>query len=400
MAYSRDAIDTLKGYYYQFDYFIWKLLTAANDDDVITLEGIEDVDINTASDTTAVQCKYYASTEYNHSKIAQPLRFMLKGYISHTGAPLKYKLYGFYKTGTDKLNLPLTVDFVKKHFLTYTSKKVVHEFHKEEGITDDQIEAFINNLEIDINAQSYEVQEKKVAEAIKAVFNLKGKPEHQVEFYYNSALGIVRQLCTEPDIAKRRISKKAFIDKLTSDASAIYDTWYLAKKGLDKYCKLIRSRYFSAYNVAPQKRFFLIDAKGASVHQVIKVLTQIKNKYSKFGIREATPFCPFVYLHNIADADKAKVCQALIDDHIVIKDGYDYMGASFNAQTLAANIKQDQRVDLKLLHSLDNMNEVYSVLKGTKLVYQFYIDSIFYDNPNVSDNIISITDITDVLSIL
>lgn len=76
MAYSRDAIDTLRGYYYQFDYFILKLLTAGNADDVITLEGMEDVDIQTATETTAVQCKYYAGTEYNHSIIAKPIRFM------------------------------------------------------------------------------------------------------------------------------------------------------------------------------------------------------------------------------------------------------------------------------------------------------------------------------------
>ena len=159
MAHTRDAIDTLRGYYYQFDYFILNLLTIDNDD-TVTLVGIEDVDIKTATETTAVQCKYYAGTEYNHSIIAKPIQQMLHGF-THNGNKLKYKLYGSYKSGTNKLVLPLTLDFVKEHFLTYSSKGTQHEFHIDEGISDDQITDFINNLKIDINAVSYEQQEKK-----------------------------------------------------------------------------------------------------------------------------------------------------------------------------------------------------------------------------------------------
>lgn len=45
MPCTRDAVATLKGYYYQFDYFILQLLEAATEDTVVTLEGMEDVDI-------------------------------------------------------------------------------------------------------------------------------------------------------------------------------------------------------------------------------------------------------------------------------------------------------------------------------------------------------------------
>ena len=70
MSSIRDTVITLEGYYYQFDFFILQLLEAAADDIVVTLDGMEDVDIKTATDTTAVQCKYYAGTDYTHSKIA------------------------------------------------------------------------------------------------------------------------------------------------------------------------------------------------------------------------------------------------------------------------------------------------------------------------------------------
>ena len=400
MAYSRDAIDTLRGYYYQFDYFVLKLLTAGNADDVITLEGMEDVDIQTATETTAVQCKYYAGTEYNHSIIAKPIRFMLKGFVSHVGAPLNYKLYGYYKTGTDKLSQPLTLDFVKKHFMTYTADKVKHEFHVDEGITDAQITDFISHLEINLNATTYEKQEKDVQDAIKATFNIRSKAEQQVAYYYNHALGLVRQICVEPNVAKRSVSKRHFVELLKRDAAETFDAWYLVKKGKDQYCRLMRSRYFTFHNVSPAKRFFLIDTAGATVAQIVKVIKQIKEKYAKFALRLDRPFCPYIYLQGISDADKNTVIKTLIEDRLVVKDGYEYRGADFNAQSLASNIVQDQRVDIKFLHTTDEMNQVLSLIRSTKQIYQFYIDNTYYRSVDNSDVQINITEINDIVSII
>lgn len=45
MAKERSAIATIKGYYYQFDYFILQLLKCNNETDSICIEGIEDVDL-------------------------------------------------------------------------------------------------------------------------------------------------------------------------------------------------------------------------------------------------------------------------------------------------------------------------------------------------------------------
>ena len=67
MPQNREAIDTIKGYYYQFDYFILKLLEEKNKDVYIYLEGIEDIDIENIDSRIAVQCKYYDKTEYRHS---------------------------------------------------------------------------------------------------------------------------------------------------------------------------------------------------------------------------------------------------------------------------------------------------------------------------------------------
>ena len=398
MPSTRDAVATLKGYYYQFDYCIIQILKSATDDTIVAMEVLEDVDINTVTETTAVQCKYYAGTDYNHSKIAQPIRFMLRDYVKHEGNPLKYKLYGYYRSGADKLSLPLTLDFVKKHFLTYTEKGVVHEFHTENGISDDQINSFLTDLEINLHAQEYGEQEAAVQQSIKKVFRVRA--EQQVEFYYNQALGIVRKLCTSPNIADRQITKKAFVDALTNGASKTFDAWYLEKRGRAQYCKFIRSKYFSTYNLSPAPRFFLIDANGSSVAQLVKLLKLIKIKYAKFGLREAKPFCPFVYVHNVTEADMALVMGQLTNDQLVVRDGYAFRGAVFDAQALATIIQKDQRVDLKVLYTIDELNQTLALIRGSKQIYQFYLDDSYFTIADDSDIKIYISELNDIQSII
>ena len=75
---KREAVSTIRGYFYQFDYTILKVLELEHDDDTICIEGIEDVDISNEDNITFHQCKCYEETEYNHSVIAPAVRWMLK----------------------------------------------------------------------------------------------------------------------------------------------------------------------------------------------------------------------------------------------------------------------------------------------------------------------------------
>ena len=63
---KRAANATIKGYLYQFDYSLLKILESENDDDIFIIEGSEDIDIYDTDTSVHVQCKYYEGTEYNH----------------------------------------------------------------------------------------------------------------------------------------------------------------------------------------------------------------------------------------------------------------------------------------------------------------------------------------------
>ena len=57
---------------------------------------------------------------------------------------VNYYLYGYYKEGTEKLQIPLTVDSLKRDFLEYRERKnngdnnvfIEHKYYEELGLND------------------------------------------------------------------------------------------------------------------------------------------------------------------------------------------------------------------------------------------------------------------------
>ena len=52
---DRSAVDTIRGYFYQFDLSILSVLKLTSPDDSIEIECTEDIDIRTATEITATQ---------------------------------------------------------------------------------------------------------------------------------------------------------------------------------------------------------------------------------------------------------------------------------------------------------------------------------------------------------
>ena len=66
MSRSREADATIRGFNYQFDASI-RLILEAGDNDSITVEGVEDVDVSDGLSINAIQCKYYEGTKLTNS---------------------------------------------------------------------------------------------------------------------------------------------------------------------------------------------------------------------------------------------------------------------------------------------------------------------------------------------
>lgn len=76
----RQANSTIKGYSYQFNKSILEIFKAGEADEIV-LEGvIEDIDIQSPTSITTIQCKYHEDKKYQISNVAAPLLEMLCHY--------------------------------------------------------------------------------------------------------------------------------------------------------------------------------------------------------------------------------------------------------------------------------------------------------------------------------
>lgn len=381
MAATRSANATIAGYIYQFDYTIKCLLALANEYDYVDIENIEDIDIHSTTEDAAVQCKYYAGSEYNHSKIAKPISFMLRHFSDVKKGitqPINYKLYGFYQSGQDKLPALITVDFLKSHLLTYTEKSVQYKWHEILGLSDSELEDFLTFLSVNINAEEDSVQFKKIISGLQSTF---GCDDFEAEhYYYNGALKIISHAAKQNDSSRRRITKKEFLDQINKK-EILFDKWFLKYKGEKNYYAALRKQYFSPINIS--ERFFLIDAGDSFNKADLKdLLLTISRKWSKLSKFEPNPFCPYVYIHNLTVADIIELKLELQSDNINFIDGYPFKGSAFTGTAINQVANITNQIKLKLIDSLSNLDSTLQSHTKTKDIYQFYHNQPFWEPHN------------------
>lgn len=374
---NRSATETIKGYFYQFDYSINKLLNLTNEADEITVEGIEDVDIETIDDSTAVQCKYYSKQEYNHSLIAKPIRAMLshfKELKEKRKLFIKYHLYGFYRSGQHKLALPLTLDFLKEKLLTYKSNKITYKHHETLTLDDLDLTQFINLLEVDINAKDYDAQRGIIISTLQSVFSCS-------IFYaeyglYNSALNEIRKLSINDNIDSRKITKKEFLKRI-DQKECLFNTWFLELKGKRKYYKEMKEKYFkSVLNRDPIERLFIIEPPvNTSISDLTDIVSIISKKYSNLKDREPNNYCPYIYFHQLPEQDLVKLKQQLHNEEFNFIDGYTFKGSSFSANAISKPATSENMIILKLLSDKSDILDTFKFITKRKEFYQFYVSN-------------------------
>lgn len=383
---DRTAIDTIIGYFYQFDLSISQLLSLANDNDTITVEGIEDIDISTATNETAIQCKYYAKTEYNHSVIAEPIRLMLNHFAEYkkgTAPKIIYHLKGHYKSGHHKLITPIDLRFLKTHFLTYyrtvNNVKTKFEHHIELGLNDTVLKEFLTVLVIDINADDFESQFGCLISNLKIQYSCSVfTAEH---FYYNNALRVIKELSIKKQAKSRTISKIDFLN-LIDTSQILFNEWFIQRKGEKAHFSNLRNEYFTSLNVSPFNRIFVFEVKPSAYSRsdLKELLFIISKKWSKLTRREPKPFCPYIYIHNIDKKELIELKRELASEEFICIDGYDFNGADFNPLSIIRKPDYANQIKLKIINELGFIDDILNVVKGTKYVYQFYFQKPFYEN--------------------
>ncbi|MCP4119658.1 MAG: hypothetical protein GY737_30510 [Desulfobacteraceae bacterium] len=378
---DRSATDTIKGYFYQFDYSIEKILSLSGDNDEITVEGVEDIDIETSTERTAIQCKYYSKSEYNHSVIAKPIRLMLSHFkeVKNGAKPqIKYHLYGHYKSGQDKLSLPVDVSFLKEKILTYTKAKTKIEEHNILGLSDEELQEFLDLLSIDINAKNYINQFDNILTLFMGIYSCdKFEAEY---YYYNNALNEIRKVAIENDVENRKIKKSYFLNKI-NNRQVLFNKWFLELKGRKRYHKELKDQYFRTLNKSPFERFFLIDLPSSySFSELKELIFIISKRYSNLKRREPQTYCPYIYFNNFVDADLIELKKQLYAEGFNFIDGVPFLGSDFSTKAISIKADCTNGIKIKILKNSMEISNTLNSISKTKKIYQFYFGKPFFIN--------------------
>lgn len=242
------ASKILRGYFYQFDKTILELLSLSADQDIVTVEDIEDIDLKTATETTAIQCKYYEGQEYFPSKLREPLCLMLDDFVQRP-TPINYRLYIYFK---DNSKAPSSIDVSRlKSILTFKEKGVVIEYHNEKGLTDLQLQRFLDNFSL-IHGMSFDEQYTAVIQRLKIIFNC-SKDEEVDYYYYNNSLRCVISLAGHKDKQDRTITKSAFIKKI-DHKNFLFNEWYFQLKTKKAYIRFVREQILDCFGLKAERK--------------------------------------------------------------------------------------------------------------------------------------------------
>ncbi len=376
---NRSATATIKGYFYQFDQTIVRLLEATKHGSV-TIEGVEDIDLDDIGASAFVQCKYYEGTEYNHSVIKDAIVHMLRHFHA-AGTPtdqvFRYRLTGHYRSGQHKLRLPLTDEFLKEHFLTSTRDKQTHRVHEELAMTDVQLAAFRGLLDIDVNGPSYDDQQAYLLKLLAS--EIPGCTAGDAMcFFYPMAINVVQGLAIQADEAKRKITKDQFL-KAINRKELVFSTWLREHLGREYFARMIRRKYFyfDKTKMPKASRFFVIDmANEYQLDKAARMLVRLGNFFSHKELQR-TPaidrFCPYVLLRGVTTEQLIELKASLWTQGVAFNDGYPFQGAGFSPAMLAADPSKDNLWKIKFIPDGQQLAPTIAACAGSVVeVYDFY----------------------------
>lgn len=383
---NRNANDTIKGYYYQFDCSIKTILSLTSNTDSIIVEGIEDIDVETATDEVAIQCKYHSQTAYNHSVIAKPIRMMLSHFSSikkYNSIYIKYHLHGHYKSGHEKLNRYVNnqqivdIHFLKEKLLTYTEDGFQKKHYELLDLNDSDLKIFLELLSVNIYAENQSQQQQKIIDLLKDHFSCdQFASEH---YYYSNALSEIIKISSNRKIEDRRISKGKFLKRI-NHKNALFNKWFIHIKGQESYAKEIKKKYFRrGLNQRDNERFFLIEVSNTDNIQNLKDLVfKVSERYSNLKMLERNTYCPYIYFHLLIPPILIELKNQLYSEDFDFIDGFPFLGCNFSVKHINQKACSQNKISIKFIDELSQLSEILASNSKTKEVYQFYREKPFF----------------------
>ena len=396
---SRNASETILGYFYQFDKTIIEIFKQTNDDNIVTIEGIEDIDIEKTNEIETIQCKYHEALEYNHSQIKKAIIFLLKDFVENARTEYKYTLYAYFKSGNEKLKLPLDIEYLKSNFLEYKENGKQHKVYEELNVSNEDLEKFIKSLKIELVDIDYQQQKSIVIKLLMKQFSC---TENDAEnFYYGNAINEVVKLAVQSKVNNRRISKRSFIGRINKK-EIMFNSWINEYMGRKSLLKKLRNDYFAYTNVSPNERLFLIESRDEDKFELKEAINCIIKKWTKILKRESNSYCPYIFINNYNKEKLIELKKELYNDGIKFIDGFLFDGAEFNVEEICKKADYNNGIKIKFINKVKFIDYIIRETKKTKEIYQFYYNNPFFscENEKIKHIKIHLKDINEIKEII
>lgn len=314
---KRTAGPTIRGFAYQFDHTILRVLGASKGE-VVRVEGLEDVDIFGNEVTSSVQVKYYESRSFTPRAFREPILQMLKSYAA--GRTHNYVLY----VHTGRASAPprsLTTDQLKDA-LTHSLRSGETVEHWTD-FTTTTLESFRAALTLE-HGVSFDAQVSATQSALESALGC--TREDVRALFHPSAREFIQGVAMRPNETDRLLTRAALLDAVPVK-KVIYARWHKEAVSQEVYRRAVTRRLKEVgVSKASKMRGIVVTVDDGSVEEVISLAVALtKNFGVGVALSTAKPWTLFAE-GSVEAVNEVKA--GLIAQNIQFNDGFESI--SFN----------------------------------------------------------------------
>ena len=323
---NREADYTIKGFIYQFNKTLERVLSEPQGTE-ITVEGIiEDIDIVSSDLTKAIQCKYHETKEkYKISDISKPVLQMLVHYANNKDKNIQYILYAHFSDEIEgektisKDNIETILKSKDKSYLNLISilkppkNQEIEDLIAKPKKSAEEIKtittyyAAATDLELQINIDDFLKPEKfkfiigksfdLLLEDIKQLLETKsGFTKIDIEeLFYPNAIQKIANKSILHNPSDRKINNTNFITDLEKNKKTAITRWTKELLTYSALLKKRRSQLKLNLQANHRLRYFLFSESNIQnfENEIVKFISDYISKYHyKIKLHSKTPiFC-------------------------------------------------------------------------------------------------------------
>jgi hypothetical protein len=323
---KRSAEAALLGFHYQLDKTLHAIFVDASDGSRITIEGVEDIDIERFDEYTSIQCKYLEAQTPTPSAVREPIGSMLIEFKKNPTRPWAFRLYAYFGGSTDR-KLDFTPNGLKQILTHKTGKppnQIVHRLYEEIGASDEDLLGFARCFEFSPGL-SFESQRNALIKVLQEAFSV-GHAEAS-EFIYCKALSLVFDLATRGSVSERTVTRADVIMRVNDASSAFASPWLIRLVGREKALAFITKalKRLKIFTSTKQKTLVIDFGSETGGNALISLKGFVKELVdhtfsSKKSLYDAVPWTILV---DVPLDVLVQLKSYLLDNHIAFNDGYE-----------------------------------------------------------------------------